>query len=143
MLGTVRPEAWRTRGAVVREVRVGDMGCASAAADSMAGVDVDASDGCRLMLTMLGTVRRSEGRWRSSSKDSVLSIDARGAYRVGGRRSWLGYTCVATLVDSVRVGHGADLAGVGGGGDSIDTALMLEASDVSAAEYVYGADGAT
>mgnify|MGYP006999176593 CR=1 FL=1 len=63
--------------------------------------------------------------------------------RVGGRRSWLGYTCVATLVDSVRVGHGADLAGVGGGGDSIDTALMLEASDVSAAEYACGADGAT
>ena len=109
----------------------------------MAGADVDASDGCRLMLTMLGTVRRSEGRWRSSSKDSVLSIDARGAYRVGRRRSWLGYTCVATLVDSVRVGHGADLAGVGGGGDSIDTALMLEASDVSAAEYACGADGAT
>ena len=34
------------------------------------------------------------------------------------------------------------MSGVGGGGDSIDTALMLEASDVSAAEYAYGADGA-
>ena len=46
----------------MRDERVGDMGWVSAATDSMAGADVDASDGCRLMLTMLGTVRRSGGR---------------------------------------------------------------------------------
>lgn len=108
----------------------------------MAGAVVDANDGCRLILTMLGTVRRSWGRWRSSSNDSLPSIEARGTYRVGGRRSWPGYTWVVTPVDRVRTGHGIDLAEGAGGGESIDTALMLEASDVSGAGYIFGWGGA-